>query len=217
MVKPNSSKAQQMNWEDWFTTLSHLLFITGASLGQVLEGLKGGISSPAHPAEKLELLSVGREVSIPPWSWTLEGRTNLLLSWRPARGCWASPSFPPFSSWTPPSEKSQNFQENSFFQETTFLLVITAKHQLHKHSEDFQGSITASELFFWGEAGDCSQNWAFTQAVPQHTSVVQSIWISFLLNKGRKQPNLGSSLFNKSPLECLPLVFAEWKQHCWQK
>lgn len=52
----------------------------------------------------------------------------------------------------------------------------------------------ALELFFRGEAGDCSQNWAHTQAVPQPTSVAQSTWISFLLNKGIKQTNSGSSL-----------------------
>lgn len=66
-------------------------FIGGASLGQVLERLKAEISSPAHAAEKLEFLSGRREVSSPPRSWTLEGRTNLLLSWKHARGCSASP------------------------------------------------------------------------------------------------------------------------------
>lgn len=49
-----------------------------SSLGQVLERLKAAISSAAHPAEKLELEHPCR-------SWTLEGRTNLLLGWNPAQ------------------------------------------------------------------------------------------------------------------------------------
>lgn len=87
----------------------------------------------------------GREVSSPPRSWTLEGRTNLLLSWKhPASPRWSAllPSLFQPSSW---SCRAQG---------TTFLLVIAAKPELDRHSEDFQGSITTSclEAVFLGRS-----------------------------------------------------------------
>lgn len=156
------------------------------------------LSSPS--CRKAGAAARGREVSSPPRSWTLEGRTNLLLSWKhPASPRWSAllPSLFQPSSW---SCRAQG---------TTFLLVIAAKPQLDRHSEDFQGSITtaALELFFRGEAGDCSQNWAHTQAVPQLTSVAQSIWISFLQIRGETRQIRGLLWFNKSPSGCLALAF----------